>query len=94
MAGHTPQSSSRGFLTWASPWLATIGLSSRKGWENPLLERKESGHFEGQVTGHEPFTEECLHTCPCIAHTRKMSAPVEEANPRSKAVRELLAAHS
>lgn len=70
MSGHTPQSDSRGSLTWASPWLATIGHSSRTGWEIPLLEAKESGRFVVQVTCQVPFTKECLHTCPGTAHPR------------------------
>lgn len=41
MSGHTAQPSSQGSLTWASPWVGTIGLSSRTGWEIPLLEGKE-----------------------------------------------------
>lgn len=28
-------------LTWTSPWVGTIGLPSRTGWEIPLLEGKE-----------------------------------------------------
>lgn len=74
------------------PWLATIGLSSRTGWEIALLERKESGHFVVQVPGQVPFMEERLHTCPHTVHP--LPAPVEQANPESKAARELLAAHS
>lgn len=93
MSEHTAQSSSQDSLTWASPWVGTNGLSSRTGWEIPLLEGKEeSGTSKSRWLAKVLFMKECLYLH--SASLRKMSASVELANPDSKAARELLAAYS